>query len=128
MRPSSSIFHALTWRRRTPTVAAEKTMSAAGVMTVSVRSRQLSASLPASSRYSGGARVCAREREVEEEIMTVVRRVFIGTGTAQCYYTGAHGDSHLKNTWPSCNLSEVVPRSHVRMYCRAVVPASPGFR
>ena len=39
--------------------------------------------------------------------MTVVRRVFIGTGTAQCYYTGAPGDSHLKDTWLSCNTSEV---------------------
>ena len=52
-------------------------MSAAGVKTASERSRQLSASSPASSRASGGARVCAR---VEEEIMTGVRRVFIGTG------------------------------------------------
>ena len=58
---------------------AEKKMSAAGVMTTSVRSQQLSALLPASSRASGGARVCAR---VEEEIMTGVSRVFIGTGTA----------------------------------------------
>ena len=41
---------------------AEKTMSAAGVMTASVRSQQLSASSPASSRASGGARVCARKR------------------------------------------------------------------
>ena len=107
MRPSSSIFRALTWRRRTPRATAEKTMSAAGVMTTSVRSRQLSASSPASSRASGGARVRAR---VEEEIMTVVRRVFIGTGAAQCYYTGAPGDSHLRNMWPSCSISEVVPR------------------
>ena len=36
---------------------AEKTMSAAGVKTASVRSRQLSASSPTSSRASGGARV-----------------------------------------------------------------------
>ena len=106
-------------------VTAEKTMSAAGVRTTSVRSRQLSASSPASSRASGGARVCAR---VEERIMTMVRRVFIGTGTAQCYYTGAPGDSHLKDTWPSCNISEVVPRSHARLDCRVVVPTSPGFR
>ena len=41
---------------------AEKTMSAAGVMTTSVRSQQLSASSPASSMASGGARVCARKR------------------------------------------------------------------
>ena len=47
--------------------AAEKTMSAAGVKTASERSRQLSASSPASLRASGGARVCAR---VEEDIMT----------------------------------------------------------
>ena len=69
MRPSSSIVRALTWRRRTPTATAEKTMSAAGVKTASERSRQLSASSPASSRASGGARVRAR---VEEEIMTAV--------------------------------------------------------
>ena len=106
-RPGSSIFHALTWRRRTPTATAEKTMPAACVTTASVRSRQLSASSPASSRASGGARVCAR---VEERIMTVVRRVFIETGTAQFYYTGAPGDSHLRNTWPSCSMLEVVPR------------------
>ena len=100
-------------------------MSAAGVKTTSVRSRQLSASSPASSRASGGARVRAR---VEEEIMTVMRRVFIGTGTAQCYYTGAPGDPHLKDTWPSCNISEVVPCSHARQACRRVVPASPDFK
>ena len=82
-------------------------MSAAGVKTASVRSRQLSASSPASSRASGGARVRAR---VEEEIMTVVWRVFIGTWAAPCYYTGAPGDSHLRNTWPSCSISGVVPR------------------
>ena len=79
---------------------AEKTMSAAGVMTTSVRSRQLCALSPASSRASGGARVCAR---VKEDMMTGVRRVFIGTGTTQCYYTGAPGGSHLKDTWRSCN-------------------------
>ena len=62
MRPSSSIFRALTWRGRTPTETAEKTMSAAGVRTASVRSRQLSASSPASLRASGGTRVCARKR------------------------------------------------------------------
>ena len=64
-------------------------------------------SSPASSRASGGARVCAR---VEERIMTMVRCVFIGTGTTQCYYTGAPGDSHLRNTWPSCSIPRVVPR------------------
>ena len=100
-------------------------MSAAGVKTASERSRQLRASSPASSRASGGARVRAR---VEEEIMTAMRCVFIGTGTAQRYYTGAPGDSHLKKTWPSCNISEVIPRSHARMDCRVVVPTSSGFR
>ena len=59
-RPSSSISRALTWRRRTPTAAAEKTRSAAGVRTASKKSRQLSASSPASMRASGAARVCAR--------------------------------------------------------------------
>ena len=100
-------------------------MAMVGVKTTLERLRQRSASSPASSRASGGARVRAR---VEERIMTVVRHVFIGTGTAQCYYTGAPGDSHLKDTWPSCNISEVVPRSHARLDCRVVVPTSPGFR
>ena len=61
-RPSSSIHRALTWRRRTPTAAAERTMPAAGVRTASEKSRQLSASSPASSRASGGARVLSRWR------------------------------------------------------------------
>ena len=99
-------------------------MSAAGVKMASERSRQLSASSLVSSRASGCAMVCAR---VEERIMSVVRRVFIGTGMAQRYYIGALGDSDLKNTWPSCNISEVVPRSHARLDCRVVVPTSPGF-
>ena len=98
---------ALTWLQRTPTATTEKTMSAVGVKTASERLRQRSASSPASSRASGGARVRAR---VEERIMTVVRRVFIGTGMAQRYYTGAPGDSHLRDTWLSWNTSEVVPR------------------
>ena len=107
MRPSSSLVHALTWQWRRPTATAERTMSAVGVKTTSERLRQRSASSPASSRASGGARVCAR---VEERRMTVVRSVYIGIGTTQCYYTGAPGDSHLRNTWPSCSISEVVPR------------------
>ena len=61
-RPSSSIHRALTWRWRTPTAAAERMMTAAGVRTASVKSRQLSASSPASSRASGGARVLTRWR------------------------------------------------------------------
>ena len=60
---AEQIDRALTWRRRTPTATAEKTMSAAGVKTESVRSGQLSASSPASSRASGGARFCARVEE-----------------------------------------------------------------
>ena len=82
-------------------------MSAVGVKTASERLRQRSASSPTSSRASGGARVRAR---VEEEIMTDVRCVFIGTGAALRYYTGAPGDSHLRGTWPSCSISGVVPR------------------
>ena len=74
--------------------------------TASERLRQRSASSPASSRASSGARVRAR---VEEEIMTMVWRVFIGTGAAQCYYTGAPDDSYLRNMWPSCSISGVVP-------------------
>ena len=61
-RPSSSIHRALTWRRRTPTVAAERTMFAASVRTALEKSRQLSASSPASSRASSGARVLMRQR------------------------------------------------------------------
>ena len=107
MRPSSSIFCALTWQQRTPTATVKRTMSTVSVKTASERLRQRSASSPASSRASGGARVRAR---VEEEIMTAVKCVFIGTGAALRYYTGAPGDSHLRNTWPSCSMSEVVPR------------------
>ena len=125
MRPSSSIFRALTWRRRTPTAAAEKTKSAAGVRMASVRSQQLSALSPASSRPSGGARVCV---EVEEEIMTRVWCVFIRTGMAQHYYAGAPSGSHPRDTWRACNTLEVVPCSHARLDYRVVVPASPGFR
>ena len=79
-------------------------MSVVGMKTASVRSRQRSALSSASSRASGGARVRAR---AEERIMTKVRRVFIGTGMAQCYYTGAPGGSHLKDMWRSCNTLEV---------------------
>ena len=61
-RPSSSIHRALTWRWRTPTAAVERPMPAADVRTVPEKSRQLSASSPASSRASGGARVLTRWR------------------------------------------------------------------
>ena len=82
-------------------------MSAVGMKTGSERLRQLSASSPASSRASGGARVRAR---VEEEIMTAVKCVFIGTWAALRYYTGAPGDSHLRNMWPLCGIVGFVPR------------------
>ena len=106
MRPSSSLVHALTWRRRTPTATAERTMSVVGVKTASERLRQRSASSPASSRASGGARVRARVEGDNDR----GKCEFIGTGAALCYYIGAPGDSHLRGTWPSCNISEVVPR------------------
>ena len=61
-RPSSSAHRALTWQWRTPMAAAERTMSAVGVRTASEKSRQLSASSPALSRASGGARVLTRWR------------------------------------------------------------------
>ena len=61
----------------------------------SERLRQRSASSPASSRASGGARVRAR---VEEGDNDHGKCEFIGTGAALCYYTGAPGDSHLRNT------------------------------
>ena len=105
--PSSSILRALTWRRKTPTVTAESMMSAIGVKTASERLRQRSASSPASSRASGGARVRAR---VEEEDNDRGKCEFIGSGAALCYYTGAPGDSHLRNMWPLCGILGFVPR------------------
>ena len=108
MMPSSSILRALTWRRKTPTATTERTMSAIGVKTASERLRQRSASSPASSRASGGTRVRAR---VEEGDNDRGKCEFIGSGAALCYYTGAPGDSHLRNTWPSCRILGFVPRS-----------------
>ena len=107
MRPSSSIFRALTWRRKTPTATAERTMSAISVKTASEKLRQRSASSLASSSASGGARVHAR---VEEGDNDRGKCEFIGTGAALCYYTGAPGDSHLRNTWPLCGILGFVPR------------------
>ena len=107
MMPSSSVLRALTWRRKTPTATAERTMSAVGVRTASERLRQRSASSPASSRASGGARVRAR---VEEGDNDRGKCEFIGSGAALCYYTGAPGDSHLRNTWPLCGILGFVPR------------------
>ena len=107
MMPSSSVLRALTWRRKTPTATAERTMSAISMKTASERLRQRSASSSASSRDSGGARVRAR---VEEGDNDRGKCEFIGTGAALCYYTGAPGDSHLRNTWPVCRILGFVPR------------------
>ena len=75
-RSSSSIHRALTWRRRTPTAAAERTMSAAGVRTASEKSRQLSASSPASSRASGGARVLTEVERWEKDFFTAGTSIY----------------------------------------------------
>ena len=82
-------------------------MSAIGVKMASEKLRQRSASSPVSSRASGGARVRAR---VEEGDNDRGKCEFIGSGAALCYYTGAPGDSHLRNTWPLCGILGFVPR------------------
>ena len=105
--PSSSVLRALTWRRKTPTVTAERMMSAVSVRTTLERLRQRSASSPASSRASGGARVRAR---VEEGDNDRGKCEFIGSRAALCYYTGAPGDSHLRNAWPVSGSLGFVPR------------------
>ena len=69
-RPSSLIFHALTWRRKTPTATAEETRSAAGVRTASEKSRQLSTLSPASLRASGGARVLTEVERWKKVFLT----------------------------------------------------------
>ena len=76
-RPSSSAHRALTWRRRTPTATAERTMSATGVRTASEKSRQLSASSPASSQASGGARVLTEVERWKKYFFTAGGQVFI---------------------------------------------------
>ena len=126
--PSSSVFRALTWRRRTATATAERKMSAVGVRTASTKLRQQSALSPASSKASGGARV-VRGGEVVEE-------TFDHDGT--CIYR--HGRRHIA-------IMQVPLTVHVRVTCGGhvthwklshdptyattvgvVVPASPGFR
>ena len=107
MRPSSSLVRALTWRRRRPTTTAERTMSAVGVRTASKKLQQRSASSPVSSSASGGARVRAR---VEEGDNDRGKCEFIGSREALCYYTGAPGDSHLRDVWPVCGNLGFVPR------------------
>ena len=91
-------------------------MSAVGVKTASERLRQRSASSPVSSRASGGARVRAREEEGEGD-NDRGECVFIVTGAALCYYTGAPGDSHLISTWPACGIVGAVS-PHARLVCR----------
>ena len=107
MMPSSSVLRALTWRRKTPMATAERTMITVGVRTASEKLRQQSASSPASSSASGGARVRAR---VEEGDNDRGKCEFIGSGAALCYYIGAHGGSHLRNAWPVCGSLGFVPR------------------
>ena len=105
--PSSSVLRALTWRQKTPMATAERTMSAVGMRTTLERLRQRSASSPTSSSASDGARVLAR---VEEGDNDRGKCEFIGSGAALCYYTGAPGDSHLRNTWPLCGILGFGPR------------------
>ena len=69
-RRSSSAHRALTWRRRTSTATAERTMSAAGVRTASEKSHQLSASSSASSRASSGARVLTEVERWKKDFFT----------------------------------------------------------
>ena len=81
--------------------AAERTRSVAGVRTASKKSRQLSASSPASTRASGGARVCARWRGGRRD-NDRGECIFIRKGTTQHNYAGAPGGSHLKDMWHAC--------------------------
>ena len=115
-RPSSSIFRALTWRRRTPTVMAEKTMSAAGVRTASVRSRQLSASSPASARASDGAKVLTRWRGG--------RRFSLLQGT--CIYKEVCGTAQLRRCpWRFTSKGHVASMQHIGG-C-STFPRTPGL-
>ena len=81
-------------------------MSAVGVRTALERLRQRSASSPASSSASDGARVLTR---VEEGDNDCGKCEFIGSGAALCYYTGAPGGSHLGNAWPVSGSLGFVP-------------------
>ena len=97
-----------------PNLATEDTYGNGGEDNVRGRREDSVGEVAATKRFvigivegSGGARVRAR---VEEEIMTTVKCVFIGTGAALHYYTGAPGDSYLRHTWPSCCILGFVPR------------------
>ena len=115
-RPSSSIFRAITWRRRTPTVTAERRRFAAGVRTASEKSRQLSASSSASSRATGGARVCERWRGG--------RRIFDRDVTG--IYKERDGTSQLcKCPWRFTSDEHVVSMQHLGS-C-SMFPCTPGL-
>ena len=115
-RPSSSIHRALTWRRRTPTAAAERTMPAAGVRTASEKSRQLSASSPASSRASGGARVLTRWRGG--------RRFSLPQGI--CIYKEVCGTAQLRRCpWRFASEGHVASMQHTQS-C-PTFPRPPGM-
>ena len=47
---------------------------------------------------------------MEEGFLDCRGHVCIRKCAAQRNYAGAPGDSHLRNTWPSCSISGVVPR------------------
>ena len=115
-RPSSSIHRALTWRRRTPTAAPERTMSMAGVRTASEKSRQLSASSPASSRASGGARVLTRWRGG--------RKFSLAQGT--CIYKEVCGIAQLHRCpWRFTSEGHVASMQHTQS-C-PMFPRLPGL-
>ena len=96
-RPSSSILCALTWRWRTPMATAEKTMSATGVRTASVRSRQLSASSPASSRASGGARVLTEVERWKKDFFTA-GDTYLQVGVRHSAITQVPLSVHIRGT------------------------------
>ena len=115
-KPSSLVHRALTWRRRTPTAAAEMTMFAAGVRTASEKSRQLSASSPASSRASGGTRVLTRWRGG--------RRFSLPQGT--CIYKQVCGTVQLRRCpWRFTSEGYVASMQHA-MRC-PTFPRTPGL-
>ena len=115
-RLSSSIHRALTWRRRTPTATAERTMSAAGMKTTSEKSRQLSASSPVSSRASGGARVSTRWRGG--------RRISLPQGTS--IYKEVCGTTQLRwCPWRFTSEGHVASMKHTQS-C-PMFPRPPGM-
>ena len=71
------------------------------------RLRQRSASSPALSSASGGARVRARMEEGDNDRG---KYEFIDSEAALCYYAGAPGGSHLRHAWPVSGSLGFVPR------------------